>query len=135
VSPQTDLIDHHLGHGQGVAARPGPLRRQLLARLRYLVELEAEQPTMLVDAGQPQLPDSHGVSRSSTTVRAVQIDIDQLVDLAETAALIGIDNPRGVSVYRRRYDDFPAPVIAKGRCVLWRRSDVEAWARQTGRLP
>ena len=65
---------------------------------------------------------------------AVQIDTDQLVDLAETAALIGIDNPRGVSVYRRRYDDFPAPVIAKGRCVLRLRSDVEAWARETGRL-
>jgi predicted DNA-binding transcriptional regulator AlpA len=76
-----------------------------------------------------------GVSRSSTTVRAVQIDTDHLVDLAEAAALIGIDNPRGVSVYRRRYDDFPAPVIAKGRCVLWLRSDVEAWARATGRLP
>lgn len=65
----------------------------------------------------------------------MQIDTDQLVDLAETAALIGIDNPRGVSVYRRRYEDFPAPVIAKGRCVLWLRSDVLAWARETGRLP
>jgi predicted DNA-binding transcriptional regulator AlpA len=65
----------------------------------------------------------------------VQIDTDQLVDLAETAALIGIDNPRGVSVYRRRYDEFPAPVIAKGRCVLWLRSDVLAWARETGRIP
>jgi predicted DNA-binding transcriptional regulator AlpA len=77
---------------------------------------------------------SHGVSRSSTTVRVVLIDTDQLVDLSETAALIGIDNPRGVSVYRRRYEDFPAPVIAKGRCVLWLRADVEAWARETGRL-
>jgi len=64
----------------------------------------------------------------------VQIDTDQLVDLAEVAALIGIDNPRGVSVYRRRYRDFPTPVIVKGRCVLWLRSDVEAWARETGRL-
>jgi predicted DNA-binding transcriptional regulator AlpA len=64
----------------------------------------------------------------------VLIDTDQLVDLAETAALIGIDNPRGVSVYRRRYEDFPVPVIAKGRCVLWLRTDVEAWARETGRL-
>jgi predicted DNA-binding transcriptional regulator AlpA len=59
----------------------------------------------------------------------VKIDTDHLVDLTETAALIGLDNPRGVSVYRRRYDNFPAPVIEKGRCVLWLRQDVEAWSR------
>jgi predicted DNA-binding transcriptional regulator AlpA len=63
----------------------------------------------------------------------VLIDTDDLVDLAETAALIGLDNQRGVSVYRRRYDDFPSPVVHKGRCVLWRRQDVEAWARGRGR--
>ena len=29
--------------------------------------------------------------------------------------------------YRNRYEDFPEPVIAKARCLLWRREDVEAW--------
>ena len=60
------------------------------------------------------------------------IDTEHLVDTAETAALIGLDNQRGVSVYRRRYDDFPAPVVEKGRCVLWLRQDIEAWARGRG---
>jgi predicted DNA-binding transcriptional regulator AlpA len=60
----------------------------------------------------------------------MMIDTDILVDLSEVAASIGLDNPRGVSVYRRRYADFPAPVITKGRCVLWLRSDVEAWTLQ-----
>lgn len=57
------------------------------------------------------------------------IDPADLIDPAEVAALIGLTNPNGVSVYRRRYEDFPVPVVEKGRCVLWHRPDVEAWAR------
>lgn len=48
----------------------------------------------------------------------------------EIATMIGLSNPRGVSVYRRRHGDFPPPVIEKGRCVLWLRADIEAWARR-----
>ncbi len=35
---------------------------------------------------------------------------------------------------RRRLDDVPAPIVAKSRCLLWRRADAEAWAasRQRG---
>jgi predicted DNA-binding transcriptional regulator AlpA len=58
-----------------------------------------------------------------------------LIDVREVAKIIGMNNPGGVSVYRRRYSDFPAPVVNRGRCVLWLRRDVEAWARTTGRLP
>jgi hypothetical protein len=36
-------------------AGPGPFGRQLLPRFGDLVELETEQPAMLVDAGQQQL--------------------------------------------------------------------------------
>jgi predicted DNA-binding transcriptional regulator AlpA len=56
-----------------------------------------------------------------------KIDPSELLDAAEVAPLIGLENPNGVHVYRRRYDDFPKPVIDKGRCVLWRRRDIEAW--------
>jgi predicted DNA-binding transcriptional regulator AlpA len=59
-----------------------------------------------------------------------KIDPDELVDAAEIAPLIGLENPKGVHVYRRRYADFPEPVIDKGRCVLWRRVDVRSWAQQ-----
>jgi len=39
-----------------------------------------------------------------------------------------VDGP--VSVYRKRHADFPKPVVVKSRCLLWRRSDVEAWAKR-----
>jgi predicted DNA-binding transcriptional regulator AlpA len=64
----------------------------------------------------------------------VKVDPAELLDIREVADAIGLDNPNGVSVYRRRYADFPIPVVEKGRCVLWRRKDVEAWARNTGRI-
>lgn len=55
------------------------------------------------------------------------VNPEDLVDPAEVAAIIGLGNANGVSVYRRRYADFPKPVVEKSRCVLWRRTDVEAW--------
>ena len=54
---------------------------------------------------------------------------DDLVDASEVAPMIGLANPKGVAVYRKREGlDFPEPWIVKGRCVLWRRQDIEAWA-------
>jgi predicted DNA-binding transcriptional regulator AlpA len=53
---------------------------------------------------------------------------EDLADLAEVATIIGLSNQRGVSVYRNRHADFPQPFIEKGRCVLWVRDDVHAWA-------
>jgi len=60
---------------------------------------------------------------------AKRIDPDDLVSPAEVAPIIGLTNPTGVSVYRKRYPEFPTPVIEKGKCVLWLRADIEAWAR------
>jgi len=57
------------------------------------------------------------------------IDPKDLIGPAEVAAIIGLTNARGISVYRRR-PGFPVPVIDKNRCVLWLRSDVEAWAAE-----
>jgi hypothetical protein len=57
------------------------------------------------------------------------------VDATEIAALLGLSHRNSVSTYRARYDDFPAPVVEKGRCLLWRRRDVITWARKTGRGP
>lgn len=57
-----------------------------------------------------------------------KIDPAELLDAAEVAPMIGLENPKGVHVYRRRYADFPEPVVDKGRCVLWRRRDIEKWA-------
>jgi predicted DNA-binding transcriptional regulator AlpA len=66
-----------------------------------------------------------------------KVDIDDLTDAAGVAALLGLSNRNSVRVYRTRYDDFPEPVInlGAGRCLLWLRSEVESWARSTGRTP
>jgi len=64
-----------------------------------------------------------------------KVDLDDLLDAADVAEVIGLANPTSVSIYRTRYDDFPDPVWASrgGRCQLWLRLDVERWARSTGR--
>lgn len=64
----------------------------------------------------------------STTIDSMKVDPDELVDAIEAAPLIGLSNPNGVSVYRKRYENFPEPVVEKRQAVLWRRRDIEAWA-------
>lgn len=59
---------------------------------------------------------------------APRVDPDDLIGPAEVAPMLGLTNPAGVSVYRRRHADFPEPRVDKGRCVLWLRADIEQWA-------
>lgn len=59
----------------------------------------------------------------------MMVDAKDLIASDEVAAIIGLSNPKGVSVVRARHADFPAPVVEKGRCLLWLRSEVEAWAK------
>jgi predicted DNA-binding transcriptional regulator AlpA len=73
------------------------------------------------------------VSRSSTTLGAVKVDVADLLNATEVAAVLGLAHREAVATYRRRYSDFPEPVIVKGTCVLWRRVDVDRWAERTGR--
>lgn len=63
----------------------------------------------------------------------MQVDTNDLIDSPEVARMLELASFRAISTYRKRYETFPAPVIEKGRCVLWSRADVEAWARETGR--
>ncbi len=55
-----------------------------------------------------------------------------LVGLAEIAAMLGVSRGRADQLVRQA--GFPAPdaVLTAGR--IWKREDVEAWARETGRL-
>lgn len=62
-----------------------------------------------------------------------KVNTDDLIGPEEVAALIGLTNTNGVSVYRKRHPDFPEPVVLKGRCVLWVRQDIERWAEQRKR--
>jgi len=76
-----------------------------------------------------------GIAQLACAGMGRTVDLDDLMDATDVANLIGVTNANVVGVYRRRYDDFPPPVWASrgGRCQLWVRADVEAWARATGR--
>ena len=43
------------------------------------------------------------------------VDVDDLIDPARVAEIIGLSNPNGVSVYERRYPDFPKRAVETGR--------------------
>lgn len=55
------------------------------------------------------------------------IDPDDLLGAEAVADLLGLASAGVISVYRTRYEDFPAPRIERGRCRLWLRADVETW--------
>ena len=58
------------------------------------------------------------------------LEPEDLVDSHDIADLLGLSSHRSVSTYRARHADFPDPLIEKGsgRCLLWHRADIEAWA-------
>jgi predicted DNA-binding transcriptional regulator AlpA len=60
------------------------------------------------------------------------VDLDDLIDTAGVAQLLGLSHRTSVGIYRRRYDDFPEPVVdlGAGRCLLWLRPEVEAWRQK-----
>jgi len=65
-----------------------------------------------------------------------KVDLDELVDTVDVAELVGLTNATSVATYRSRYEDFPQPVWVSrgGRCQLWLRPEVEAWATARGQL-
>jgi predicted DNA-binding transcriptional regulator AlpA len=65
------------------------------------------------------------------------VDPDELIDATEVAELLGLSRRTSVSVYQRRYPDMPKPIVERGprRLKLWLRSEIEAWARSSGRTP
>jgi len=64
-----------------------------------------------------------------------RVDLDDLIDSATVAEFVGLSSRRAVTTYRTRHDDFPQPVRTSegGRCLLWLRQDVEAWAQTAGK--
>lgn len=63
----------------------------------------------------------------------MKVDPVDLLNATEVAGVLGLAHREAVSTYRSRYADFPEPVVKKGTCVLWVRSDIERWAKRTGR--
>lgn len=64
---------------------------------------------------------------------APNVDPKALIDSHTVAELLNLSSRGAVAVYRKRYHDFPPPVVdmGAGRCLLWLRADIEAWAART----
>ena len=66
---------------------------------------------------------------------APRVNTEDLLDAQGVADLLGLSQRTAVSVYQRRYPDMPKPVVvlSRGRTRLWLRSEIAAWAKNTGR--
>jgi glutathione-regulated potassium-efflux system ancillary protein KefG len=67
---------------------------------------------------------------------ARSVDPDDLIDAVTVAELLGLASRSSVSVYQKRYEDMPRPIIdlGQGRSRLWSRKEVLAWANANGRV-
>jgi predicted DNA-binding transcriptional regulator AlpA len=64
-----------------------------------------------------------------------RLPASDLVGTQEIADRLGVSHRETVHAWIRRHADFPAPFGRVGNVSIWSWSDVEAWARRTGRLP
>ena len=64
-----------------------------------------------------------------------KIDVDHLVGAAEIAERLGGKRPHLIHDWRRRYPEFPEPVLVLRGTMVWVWGEVEEWAHHTGRLP
>lgn len=58
---------------------------------------------------------------------------EHLMGVTEIAQLLGVTRQRVHQL--RQLDDFPEPTATLAAGAIWLRADIEAWARETGRLP
>lgn len=63
------------------------------------------------------------------------VAVENLVDAQSIADRLDLSHRQNVDNFRRRDPDFPEPLGMWGRTRLWDWTEVEAWARQAGRLP
>jgi len=63
------------------------------------------------------------------------VKTEDLIDAQGIADLLGLAQRNTISVYQRRYPGMPRPIVilGGGRTMLWLRSEIESWARRTGR--
>jgi predicted DNA-binding transcriptional regulator AlpA len=64
-----------------------------------------------------------------------KVDIEDLLDAGQVAELLGLSHRNAITLYQRRYEDMPRPIVIRnsGRTCLWLRGEIAAWAKQTGR--
>jgi hypothetical protein len=59
-----------------------------------------------------------------------RVVVEDLIDVAAVARLLGLSHRNSVTTYLNRYRNFPPPVVDTGRrrCRLWSRKEVKKWA-------
>ena len=62
------------------------------------------------------------------------IDPAELVGAHEIAERLNVKRPQVIHSWRQRHEDFPEPVATLKTALIWDWSQIEAWARATGRL-
>lgn len=62
------------------------------------------------------------------------VDPADLVGAHEIAERLDVSRSQVVHVWRKRHDDFPEPIATLRSALIWDWSEVEAWARSSGRL-
>lgn len=62
-----------------------------------------------------------------------KLDVDQLVGTGEIAERLAVKRHSVVHDWRRRYGDFPEPVLTLKGMSLWYWPEVDRWARRNGR--
>jgi predicted DNA-binding transcriptional regulator AlpA len=60
--------------------------------------------------------------------------VENLIDTQGIADRLGLRQRQTVDSWMRRYPEFPRPIVVLGRTRIWDWTEVEAWARATGRL-
>ena len=71
--------------------------------------------------------DAHGMS--AYVNNGCMVEVSELLDAQQVADLIGLSSRKSISIYRKRYPDFPEPVLVRERCIFWHRRDVIDWLR------
>lgn len=57
------------------------------------------------------------------------VDVSELMGPVEVAKLFGVE-VNTIAQWRRRFSDFPAPVVTLSGTYIWRRGDIEAWGAE-----
>ena len=75
------------------------------------------------------------VTRASqeTILASMVAAVHHYVGSAEIAGMLGVSRQRVQQLISRK--DFPAPVVKLKMGKVWKRADVEVWAREQGRSP
>jgi hypothetical protein len=63
-----------------------------------------------------------------------KVDVAELVGALEIAQRMGSKRRQLVTDWRRRHHDFPEPIARLSAGDVWAWSDIEKWAKRSGRI-